>query len=142
MAIVMLDLPTELYKKAAETAQSIKRPLEEVVIRWIKPTDEDELREKFPLDEALVLQQMEKLSNEELTHLAKSRVSTTDSRRVRHLFKLRSERGLNTSEEQELYMYVRREDKLTLQKARALLLLSQRGVIAEGASNVLKFLSS
>jgi hypothetical protein len=37
MTTVTLDLPRQIYQKAAQIVQATKRPIEQVVVEWIQP---------------------------------------------------------------------------------------------------------
>ena len=125
---VTLDLPEEIYQRAQQVADATQRPIEQVVIEWIH-LPQSELGE--------VVVRLETLSNDQLLQIARSRISSDHSHRLQELLSTQQQRTLTEKEQQEAVALVEQEDLLTLQKARALFLLNQRGVLPDDLATFL-----
>ncbi|MGE0681578.1 MAG: hypothetical protein AB7P69_11865 [Candidatus Binatia bacterium] len=116
---VTLELPDEVYKRAQRVAQATRRPLEEVVIEWIRPP-------------ALVkLPELERLSDDELIQTARATLPPEHRHRLQELLAVQQQRSLSEDEQREAVALVEQEDFVTLCKAKALFLLKQRGVLPD-----------
>jgi hypothetical protein len=116
---VTLELPDEVYQRAQRVAQATRRPLEEVVIEWIRPPVQIKLPE------------LERLPNDELLQAARSTLPPEHIRRLQELLAAQQQRSLSEDEQREAVELVEQEDFATLCKAKALLLLKQRGVLPD-----------
>jgi hypothetical protein len=125
---VTLDLPEEIYQRAQKVARATQRPIEQVVVEWIQPPQSEP-------GEAVA--RLETLSNDQLLQIARSRTPSDHSRRLQELLSTQQQRTLTEKEQQEAVALVEQEDLLTLQKARALFLLNQRGVLPDDLATFL-----
>jgi predicted transcriptional regulator len=114
---ITLELPDEVYQRAQRVAQATRRPLEEVVIEWIRPP----LHVKLP--------ELERLSDDELLQAARATLPPEHAHRLQELLAVQQQRSLSEDEQQEAVALVEQEDFITLRKARALFLLKQRGLL-------------
>lgn len=48
MTLVTLELPQRIYRKAVETAQATRRPVEQVVVEWIQLPADEGIRSRRP----------------------------------------------------------------------------------------------
>ncbi|MCB0253877.1 MAG: hypothetical protein H6649_14840 [Caldilineae bacterium] len=126
MTTVTLDLPRQIYQKAAQIAEATKRPIEQVVVEWIRPPIE---RWGQPQDEALA--GLEAMDTPQLTQVALSRTPVEGTKRVRELLHLQEQRELTRAERDEAMHLVEQEDLLTLRKAKAIYLLKQRNALPD-----------
>jgi hypothetical protein len=114
---VTLELPDEVYQRAQRVAQATRRPLEKVVIEWIRPP----VQVKLP--------ELERLSNDELLQAARATLPPEHAHRLQELLSVQQQRSLSEDEQREAVALVEQEDFVTLRKARALFLLKQRGIL-------------
>jgi len=114
---VTLQLPDEIYQQAQRVARATRRPIEKVVCEWIRP----------PAAE-IQLPELDHLSNDELLQAAGETVPAEHTHRLQELLNAQRQRTLSEDEQREAVTLVEQEDTLTLRKARALLLLKQRGI--------------
>lgn len=126
MTTVTLDLPRQIYQKAAQIAETTKRPIEQVVVEWIRPPAE---RGGQFQDEALA--GLEAMNAAQLTQVALSKTPSEDTTRVRELLSLQEQRELTKAERDEAMHLVEQEDLLTLRKAKAIYLLKQRNALPD-----------
>ncbi len=116
---VTLALPDEVYQRAQRVAQATQRPLEEVVIEWIRPPVQVQLPE------------LEHLSNDELLQAARATLPPEHTHRLQDLLAAQQQRSLSADEQREAVALVEQEDLVTLRKARALVLLKHRGILPD-----------
>lgn len=116
---VTLELPDEVYQRAQRVAQATRRPLEEVVLEWIRPP----VQVKLP--------ELEHLPNEELLRAARATLPPEHTQRLQELLAAQQQRSLSEDEQREAVELVEQEDFVTLRKARALFLLKQRGILPD-----------
>lgn len=116
---VTLELPDEVYQRAQRVAQATRRPLEEVVIEWIRPP----VQVKLP--------ELEHLPNDELLRAARATLPPEHTQRLQELLAAQQQRSLSEDEQREAVELVEQEDFVTLRKARALFLLKQRGILPD-----------
>jgi hypothetical protein len=114
---VTLELPEEVYQRAQRVAQATRRPLEEVVIEWIRPPVQVQLPE------------LDHLSNDELLQVARAALPPEHAHRLQDLLAVQRQRSLSADEQREAVALVEQEDLVTLRKAKALFLLKQRGTL-------------
>lgn len=126
---VTVELSQEIYQRAKEIARATQRSIEQVVVEWIHPPPKDETNN--------TLVGLENLSTDQLIQIAQARLSVDNSHRLQKLLTAQQERSLTASEEREAASLVEQEDLITLQKARALFLLKQRGVLPENLTSFL-----
>ena len=116
---VTLELPDEVYQRARRVAQATRRPLEEVVLEWIRPP----VQVKLP--------ELEHLPNDELLRAARATLPPEHTQRLQELLAAQQQRSLSEDEQREAVELVEQEDFITLRKARALFLLKQRGILPD-----------
>ena len=126
MTTVTLDLPRQIYQKAAQIAKATKRPIEQVLVEWIRPPVE-----RAGLMQDAVLAGLEAMSTAELTQVACSGATPEDTERLRELLSLQEQRELTEAERDEAVRLVEQEDLMTLRKAKALYLLKQRNALPD-----------
>lgn len=126
MTTVTLDLPRQIYQKAAQIAKATKRPIEQVVVEWIQlPV------ERTGSMQDAVLAGLEAMSTAQLTQVARSGAPPEDTERLRELLSLQEQRELTEAERDEAVRLVEQEDLMTLRKAKALYLLKQRNALPD-----------
>ncbi len=116
---ITLELSDEVYQRAQHVAQATRRPLEEVVIEWIRPPVQGNLPE------------LERLSNDELLQAARAILPSEHAHRLQELLAIQQQRSLSADEQREAVALVEQEDFVTLHKARALFFLKQRGILPD-----------
>ena len=126
MTTVTLDLPRQIYQKAAQIAKATKRPIEQVVVEWIRPPVE-----RAGSVQDAVLAGLEAMSTAELTQVARSGAALEDTERLRELLSLQEQRELTEAERDEAARLVEQEDLITLRKAKAIYLLKQRNALPD-----------
>lgn len=126
MTTVTLDLPQRIYRKAVEIARATRRPIEQVVVDWIRPPFDDTDSSKNA-----ILAEMETMSTAELVEIARSTTAPREAAQLRELLQLQEQRTLSQSESAEAVRLVEQEDVLTLRKAKAFYLLKQRNVLPD-----------
>ena len=124
MTTVTLDLPRSIYQKAAQIARATKRPIEQVVVEWIRP-----LLERAESQQSAALAGLEDMTIPQLTQVAYTTTAPDDVDRLRELLNLQEQRELTEPERIEAAELVEQEDLLTLRKAKALYLLKQRNAL-------------
>ena len=126
MTTVTLDLPRQIYQKAAQIAKATKRPIEQVVVEWIRPPVE-----RAGSVQDAVLAGLEAMSTAQLTQVARSGATLEDTERLRELLSLQEHRELTEAERDEAARLVEQEDLITLRKAKAIYLLKQRNALPD-----------
>ena len=126
MTTVTLDLPRQIYQKAAQIAKATKRPIEQVVVEWIRPPVE-----RAGSVQDAVLADLEAMSTAQLTQVARSGAALEDTERLRELLSLQEQRELTEAERDEAARLVEQEDLITLRKAKAIYLLKQRNALPD-----------
>ena len=126
MTTVTLDLPRQIYQKAAQIAKATKRPIEQVVVEWIRPPIE-----RVGSVQDAVLAGLEAMSTAQLTQVARSGATPEDTERLRELLSLQEQRELTEAEQDEAARLVEQEDLITLRKAKAIYLLKQRSALPD-----------
>lgn len=110
---ITLELPDAVYQQAQRAAQATRRPLEEIVIEWIRPPVQGTLPE------------LERLPDDELLLAARSALPSDHAQRLQELLTIQQQRSLSEDEQQEAVALVEQEDLITLHKARAFFLLKR-----------------
>ena len=126
MTTVTPDLPRQIYQKAAQIAKATKRPIEQVVVEWIRPPVE-----RAGSVQDAVLAGMEAMSTAQLTQVARPGATPEDTERLRELLGLQEHRELTEAERDEAARLVEQEDLITLRKAKAIYLLKQRNALPD-----------
>lgn len=122
---VTLSLPESVMRRAQQTAQTLQRPLEEVladVLAAALPDVED-----APADVQAELAHMTWLDDQTLWTIARSEMPRSQQEQLYRLAEVQRQ-GALSGEEQARLEHLRREyGRTTLRKARAYALLSLRG---------------
>ena len=126
MTTVTLDLPRQIYQKAAQIAKATKRPIEQVLVEWIRPPIE-----RVGSVQDAVLAGLEAMSTAQLTQVARSGAMPEDTERLRELLSLQEQRELTEAEQDEAARLVEQEDLITLRKAKAIYLLKQLNALPD-----------
>lgn len=130
---VTLYLPEPVMQRARQAANTLQRPVEEVLTSILAATLPDV--EDAPLDMRADLARMTWFSDQELWTIARSAMTEEQQEQLRRMTRLQARRPL-TQEEQETLESLRQEyGRVTLRKARAYALLSLRGgrpLLADG----------
>lgn len=124
MATLTLDIPQELYQRASKAADLTQQSIEQVVVNWIKPAEDEVTALRYQ-----ILAELEHLTNVDLVNIARARVASSDVERLQQLFEIQRQRKLTVDEWAEIKSLVHEQDLLTLQKACALLVLKQRDAL-------------
>ncbi len=127
---VTLELPDEIYQQAKRIARQHKQPVEQIVAGWIRPPAYEQQTQ--PVTENLTT-----LSDEQLLKIARMKVTPEHSARLQELLTTQQERNLTPQEMDEVTGLLAEEDAVTLNKARALFILQQRGVWSNDLEEVL-----
>ena len=123
MTSVTLELPTNMYQQAAQLARATQRPIEQVVMEWIRPP----MAAASAAEETL--RGLEDLSDRELNEVARSKTARQEAERLQTLLAWQQQRALTYAEREEAKLLVAREELLTLRKAKAIYLLKQRNAL-------------
>ena len=132
MTLVTLELPQRIYQKAIRIARATKRPVEQVVVEWIRPPVE---RTGSAQDAGLT--GLESMNTAQLTQIAISTTAPKEMLRLRELLGLQEQRELTEVERREATRLVEQEDLLTLRKAKAIYLLRQRNAMPDDLISLL-----
>lgn len=133
MTTVTLDLPRQIYQKAAQIAKATRRPIEQVVVDWIHPPADSVL----PAGDT-ALAGMDTMSTAQLTQVARSTAAPEDTERLQLLLSFQGQRELTVAERDEAVRLVEQEDLLTLRKAKAIYLLKQRNALPAELADLLR----
>ncbi|MBK7204373.1 hypothetical protein [Candidatus Amarolinea dominans] len=132
MTLVTLELPQRIYQKAIRIARATKRPIEQVVVEWIRPPVE-----RTGSAQDAVLTGLESMNTAQLTQIAISTTAPKEMLRLRELLGLQEQRELTEVERREATRLVEEEDLLTLRKAKAIYLLRQRNAMPDDLISLL-----
>ena len=132
MTTITLDLPQDIYRRAQRAAKAAQRPVEQIVVEWIQPPQEESSND---LQQTLV--NLEKLTNSELVQIAQAVLPTAEAERLQTLLVQQQRRTLTLSERKEAERLVAQEDLTTLRKAKALFLLKQRHALPQELGELL-----
>ena len=125
MQNITLALPESLMRLVEQTAQTLHRPVEEILTDTLTAALPDV--EDAPPEMRAELTQMAWFDDRSLWSIARRELASEKQEQFRYLTELQSQRAL-TSEEDALIEDLRREyGRVTLCKARAFALLSLRG---------------
>jgi hypothetical protein len=130
---VTLYLPEAVMQRARQAANTLQRPLEEVLTSILAATLPDV--EDAPLDMRADLARMTWFSDQELWTIAHSAMTEGQQEQLRRMTRLQAQRPLTQEEQQALEALRQEYGRVTLRKARAYALLSLRGgrpLLADG----------
>lgn len=133
MTTVTLDLPRQIYLKAAQIANATKRPIEQVVVDWIQPPVG-----RSGLAQEAALAGLQAMTTAQLTQVARATAPAEDTERLQELLSLQEQRELTEAEHDEAVRLVEQEDNLTLRKAKAIYLLKQRNALPDELAGLLR----
>ena len=123
---ITLKIPELLYRRLQNTAQSTRRPLDEVIIHALQigsPPVWDDVPAEFQADLAV----MDRLDDDALWQIARSYKTEAEMERYDELLEKSGTGGLTAVEAQELQQLRQETDRFMLQKAHAAALLRWRG---------------
>lgn len=126
VATVTLQVPEILYQRLVNTAHATQQPIEKVMLHALKvgsPPEWDDVPEEFQAD----LAALDKLDDNSLWNIAKSRTTTAAMERYLILLEGNQNGTLTDAEKQELKELRYEADRLMLCKAQAAVLLRWRG---------------
>lgn len=122
---VTVRLPDVLYQLIEQRARQMRRSIEDELVAVVAealPTLED-----LPADITDELAQLGFLSDEELWQAARTTLTPDESERMQALLLKRQREGLAPQEQQEAERLLHRYDRTMLVRARAAVLLKERG---------------
>ncbi len=125
---VTLQIPEIIYQRLVNTARATQRPLEEVMLHALQigsPPAWDNVPEEFQAD----LAALDKLDDNTLWQIVRSRKTAADMERYNILLEGNSNNILTEAERLELMTLRHEADRLMLCKAQAAVLLRWRGHI-------------
>lgn len=125
-ATVTLALPDVLYQRLQGAATATKQPLEQVILRALNlgsPPTWDDVPPEFQLD----LAGLDKMNDEALWAVARSRREPAELVRYDELLEKNAEGALTSAEHDELARLREEADRFMLRKAHAAALLRWRG---------------
>ncbi len=125
---VTLQIPEIIYQRLVNTARATQRPLEEVMLHALQigsPPAWDNVPEEFQAD----LAALDKLDDNTLWQIVRSRKTVADMERYNILLEGNSNNTLTEAERLELMTLRHEADSFMLRKAQAAVLLRWRGHI-------------
>ncbi len=123
---VTLQIPELLYQRLVNTASATQLPLEEVILHALRvgsPPTWDNVPDEFQVD----LAALDRLEDEALWRIARSRKSPAELERYDALLERNREGILTDAERAELAALRTQTDRFVLRKAQAAALLQWRG---------------
>jgi hypothetical protein len=123
---ITLNLPEQLYRRLQQTAQGMEQPLDTVLVRAVErgspPTWDD-----VPVQFQAALAALDRLSDDELWQVARSRKTDVEMARYMELLEHNANEELSPAERDELDALRDEADLFMLKKAQAVALLHWRG---------------
>lgn len=123
---VTLQIPEILYQRLVNTARATQRPVQEVMLHALQvgsPPAWDNVPEEFQAD----LAALDKLDDNALWQIVRSRKTAADMERYNTLLEGNSNNILTEAERLELITLRHETDRFMLRKAHAVVLLRWRG---------------
>ncbi|MEK7787909.1 MAG: hypothetical protein AAB658_21095 [Chloroflexota bacterium] len=123
---VTLHIPENIYRRLTHTAQATRRSLEDVILHALRvgsPPAWDDAPAEFQAD----LANMDKLDDDSLWQIARSRKSPDEMKRYDVLLERNKNNSLTDAERLELAKFRTEADRFMLRKAHAATLLRWRG---------------
>lgn len=123
---VKLDIPEFVYRRLENTAKAMRRSVQDVMVYALKvgsPPTWDDVPPEFQADLAV----MDRLEDDALWAIARSKKDPTDLSRYDELLERNQDNLLTDQEKQELKQLHLEADRFMLQKAHAAALLRWRG---------------
>jgi len=122
---VTVRLPDVLYRKIEQRARRMQRSVEDELVAVV--AEALPALEELPADISDELDQLTFLSDEELWEVARTALPPEDSERMQALLLKRQREGLTPEEQQEAERLLHHYDRIMLVRARAAVLLKERG---------------
>jgi hypothetical protein len=122
---VTLRLPHNVYQRVKQQAQAMQRSVEDELLAVVTASLPDE--EELPDQLAAELNQLALFTDEELWQSAKATVSTDKRERLAELLSKAKEQDLTEDEQQEVENLTDIFDRNMLLRAKAAVLLKERG---------------
>ncbi|MFQ5341312.1 MAG: hypothetical protein ACE5F6_07170 [Anaerolineae bacterium] len=126
MRTVTLELPENLYTRLQQAAQATHRSLDDLLLYAIQvgsPPRWEDAPAEFQAD----LAALDRLEDEALWHIARSRKTAADMERYQELLDKNANDGLSADERDELVQLRTEFDRFMLRKVHAAALLRWRG---------------
>ncbi len=123
---VTLPVPDDIYDRASRIARGTARTVEAVLLQQLRDTFTDPLPE-LPPHEQRELNALTLLSDEALWTIAREQMAGTKQARLQTLMEENNQRGLDPLHQTELEALVEQGQRLSLRKAKAAALLTERG---------------
>jgi hypothetical protein len=123
---ITVHLPERLYKRLAQTAQAMRQPLDEVLVRAVE-IGSPPLWEDVPAAFQSELAALDRLGDESLWQIARSRQAEDEMARYEDLLDKNADQTITPSERGELTQLREAADLFMLKKAQAAALLQWRG---------------
>ncbi len=120
-----LNVPERMFQRLKQRAEVEHRSMEEAALAALAAAVPDE--EQIPSSWEELLDSMAALDDEALWRAAQNEVGRKANAEIRRLRAKLQTRGLTVAEQERMAELLRQEDKGMLVRARALLLLQQRG---------------
>lgn len=124
MHTIQLEVSEEIYTRAKRVSRQTSQPIEKVVAAWIQPPGESE--RDLTQD---MLSELDALSDETLVQLVRSFVPKDEAEQLSNLLSKQKQRPLSDVEQQEARDLIRKQDLLTLRKAKAIYLLKKHNAL-------------
>ena len=131
---VTIRLPDRLYHQVKQRARRMQRSVEEEVVAAVEVALP--ALDELPLAVADEIGQMFFLTDQELWQAARSKVTSTENRRMQALLLKRQREGLSPEEETEAERLAQRQERVMLVRAQAAALLKERG---QDVSDLIQF---
>ena len=132
---ITLNLPERLYRRLEYTARAMKQPLDKILVRAVEigspPTWED-----APAAYQADLASLDRLDDDTLWQIARSRQTEGDMARYEELLEKNAEGAISPIERVELTHLREAADLFMLRKAQAAALLHWRGHSIPSADNL------
>jgi hypothetical protein len=122
---VTLPVPADIYGRASHIAEVTAQTVEAVLLQQLKDAFADPLPE-LPPDEQRELEALALLSNEALWTIAREQMTGDKQARMQTLMATNDQGTLDTLQQAELEALVEQGQRLSMRKAKAAALLTER----------------
>ena len=123
---VTLPVPADIYDRASHMAEVTSQSVEAVLLQQLKDAFADPLPE-LPPTEQRELDALARLSDEALWTIAREQIAETKQARMQTLMDTNVEGTLDNRQQSELEALIEQGQRLSLRKAKAAALLTERG---------------
>jgi hypothetical protein len=123
---VTLPVPIDIYDRASHIAKVTAQPVEAVLLQQLRAAFADPLPE-LPHDEQSELNALALLSDEALWTIARERMAGEKQARLQTLMEINTQGTLTPPQRGELEGLVAQGQQLSMRKAKAAVLLTERG---------------